>query len=265
MKKLALVMTALLFMCFLQAQQLQNGNLIGVHAMKITLNPGVTMDQLIQFYNDKYIPAFEESHPGWHMRIAKSLRGNVPKDNLGFIHIFDNEQTRNKYFDSEGTMTEYGQAAGKSMESLANEVNKLGSAESVYTDWVVTGGDTPLPVHQLTKGNMFCTHCMKVNLQPGKTMEDYVKAVNEIESPSWGKVMPNWHMYALKRIRGEAPEGSLGVIYIVDSENDRNKYFDGENTNEEFARISEKMKDVESQMDKVGSAERLSYTDWIIL
>lgn len=265
MKKLALATIALLFMCFLQAQQLQNGNLIGVHTLKMHLNPGVTMDQFIQFYTEKYIPVYEASFPGWHLRLVKSLRGNVPKDNLGLVFIIDSEQTRDKYYNPDGTANDLNKTATEKLKSVNEEMDKYGSAETVYTDWVVTGGNTPLPVHQLTKGNMFCTHCIKVNLQPGKTVDDYIKTVNEVESPQWGKEMPNWHMYLLKRVRGEAPEGSMGAIYIVDSENDRDKYFDGENTNAEFAKLSEKMKGVEDEVDKVGKTETLSYTDWIIL
>lgn len=265
MKKLALVTTALLFVCFLQGQQLQNGNLIGVHALKMTLNPGVTMDQFIQFYTEKFIPAYESAYPGWHLRLARSLRGNVPKDNLGLIFIIDSEQTRDKYYNPDGTENELSTAANEKLKSVNDELMKYGSGNSIYTDWVLTAGNTPLPVHELTKGNMFCTHCVKVNLQQGKTMDDYIKAVNEIESPSWGKAMPNWHMYTLKRVRGEAPEGSLGMIYIADSENDRDKYFDGEKTNAEFAKINEKMKDINEEMAKVGNNETIMYTDWIIL
>lgn len=253
-------------MSFLQAQQLEKGNLVGVHTVTLSPNPGISTDQFINFYIIKYIPAFEATHPGWHMLLTKSIRGNVPKDKLGMIMIIDSEQTRDKYYNPDGTSSEQGKAAAEKMKALDEEAAGYGTMETNYTDWVLTSGNTPLPVHKLGRGNLFSTHCVKVNLQPGKTFDNYISAVNEKECPQLSKVDPTWHLYLLKRVRGEDPEGSIGLFYIIDTEKDRDKYFNGDDSESEaMKQASEKMSGVNELVSKIGDREESSYTDWIIL
>ena len=57
------------------AQELKKGNLVGTHHMTVKLEPGVTMDQFVDSYNKKDIPAAEKSRPGWPGRQPENGAG----------------------------------------------------------------------------------------------------------------------------------------------------------------------------------------------
>jgi len=64
MKKLVFITAMILLSGFSFGQCLQKGNLIGTHVMTVTLQPKVTMEQFIAFYNSKVIPEFNKREPG---------------------------------------------------------------------------------------------------------------------------------------------------------------------------------------------------------
>ena len=65
MKKLILFTALVCIMGIAYGQNLQKGNLIGVHNMTITPNPGVTVEQVLSYMINTYIPAAEKSRPEW--------------------------------------------------------------------------------------------------------------------------------------------------------------------------------------------------------
>src|SRR5205085_394274 len=46
------------------AQGLERGNLIGTHVVTVTLKPGATMDQFVNFYVHEVLPEYEKHWPG---------------------------------------------------------------------------------------------------------------------------------------------------------------------------------------------------------
>lgn len=48
----------------LSAQTLKKGSVVAMSTFTVTLKPNVTMDQFIDFYNNKYIPANDKAYPG---------------------------------------------------------------------------------------------------------------------------------------------------------------------------------------------------------
>ena len=49
----------------LSAQTLKKGAVVAVSTWEITLNPDVSMNQFLDFYNNKYIPEFEKELSGF--------------------------------------------------------------------------------------------------------------------------------------------------------------------------------------------------------
>ena len=136
MKKLILI-TALVFVIGISyGQSLEKGNLVGVHTLTITLNPGVTMEQVISYLINSYIPASEKARPEWKYYITKGVRGENNNE-IGMIAVVRSEKDRDKYFNADGTIGELGLKANEKIKAYNEELNKLCTWTSKYTDWVI--------------------------------------------------------------------------------------------------------------------------------
>ena len=110
MKKLIITTILLCITQIVLGQTLQKGNLVGVHVIYIELNPGVTMAEFQKFHTDVLIPEYEKNYPGWQLFLAKGIRGEN-QNTYGWIIIVESEEIRNKYYNDDGSITEFGQAA----------------------------------------------------------------------------------------------------------------------------------------------------------
>lgn len=136
MKKILGVIALLLFAGIAFGQTLQDGNLVGVHVLKVELKPGVTMDQYITFFNEKTKPAWEKADKGMKIYPMKAIRGEN-KDEVGMIVIFKDEAARDKHYNEDGSLSEYGQKIQNEIATVTAEAEKLGTWSSTYTDWIV--------------------------------------------------------------------------------------------------------------------------------
>ena len=75
MRKLFVITALLLFAGIAFGQTLNKGSMIGVHPMTITLESGVTMDQFLDFFTNKWIPEVEKLFDGWKGIIVKGNKG----------------------------------------------------------------------------------------------------------------------------------------------------------------------------------------------
>jgi len=136
MKKLLFAAAFLLFAGIAFGQSLQNGNLVGVHVMKVELKPGATMDQYIEFFNEKLKPAWEKAEPSMQISPMKAIRGEN-KNEFGMIVIYKDEAARDKYYNEDGSPSEYGNKVMEKVAPVTLEGEKLGTWTSTYTDWIV--------------------------------------------------------------------------------------------------------------------------------
>jgi hypothetical protein len=74
------------------------------------------------------------------------------------------------------------------------------------------------------KGSLLGVHILAPNLKEGVTMQDYANFYMNKWIPEVEKAFPGVKAYLLKSVRGEDSSG-MGVIYIFNSEADRNKYW----------------------------------------
>lgn len=136
MKKLMIVTALLLFSGIAFGQALQKGSLIGVHVMKVELKPGVTMDQYMNFFNEKTKPAWEKADKDMEVFPLKAIRGENENE-LGMIVIYKDEAARNKYYNEDGSLSEIGNKLMEKVAPVNAEAEKLGTWSSTYTDWIV--------------------------------------------------------------------------------------------------------------------------------
>ncbi len=135
MKKLIVVVALILFTGITFGQKLKKGNVIGTHSLTIELNPGVTMEQFLDFQLKTVIPEFEKHYRGWKFYLSKGIRGQN-KNSYGWIIVIESEEARDKYYNDE-TPNELGKAADEKLMPVLEESEKLGKVTRKYTDWLV--------------------------------------------------------------------------------------------------------------------------------
>lgn len=118
------------------SQTLQKGSLLGLHYGYVNLNPDVTMNQFKTFYISTVIPDIEKNMPGVKVIVAKGLRGEN-ENAFAVMYLFDSEATRNKYFGSEGAVTDAGKSAMEKTQATSDKLSKMGTMTTKYTDWLI--------------------------------------------------------------------------------------------------------------------------------
>jgi hypothetical protein len=137
MKKLILLIAIAFFAITVFAQPVKKGNLVGVHVVTIELKPGVTMEQFKDFLVNKYLPEVNKTDPNWQIFMAEGIRGENANQ-IGFIHIIKSTKDRDKYYNEDGTENEkMVEPRMKKIQPVIDEMVKLGSFTTKYTDWVI--------------------------------------------------------------------------------------------------------------------------------
>jgi hypothetical protein len=136
MRKLVFTTVLILMAGMTYGQTLQKGTLIGTHVMQVTFQPGVSMEKFIEFYSKKFIPEYEKNRIGWKIYLVKSIRGEI-KDSFGLIMIIKSEKDRDKYYNPDGSLSQLGITVEKNYKPVVNEMNKLGTLSTTFTDWIV--------------------------------------------------------------------------------------------------------------------------------
>jgi hypothetical protein len=138
MRKLMLVFPLLLLTGLAYGQEIKKGNLVGVHIFSdIKLAPGVTMEQFVNAFNAKLIPAFEKAKKGWKCYPIKRIRGEKSAT-YGVMIVVPSEKERDKYYNADGSDNDLEKAIKKSLEPVDKELAKFGTQfNDRYIDWLV--------------------------------------------------------------------------------------------------------------------------------
>ena len=94
------------------------------------------MEQFLEFYKSKLIPEMEKNQIGWKYLLVKSIRGDI-KNSFGMIIVIQSEKDRDKYFNADGSYTELGNSLMAKYKPITDELKKLGTMTTTYTDWVI--------------------------------------------------------------------------------------------------------------------------------
>jgi hypothetical protein len=135
MKRLIVITALILLAGFTFGQKLQKGNLVGMHVLTIDLED-ITMNQFLDFYSSQLIPKLEKNAPGWKAHLVKGIRGEN-ENSFGLIWVIESDEVRNKYYNEDGSPTELGISIQENVQPIVDELNKLGTMTSEYTDWLV--------------------------------------------------------------------------------------------------------------------------------
>ena len=115
----------------------------------------------------------------------------------------------------------------------------------------------------LQKGNLVGVHHVTINLDPDVTMNQFMNFYVNKVIPEVEKQFTGWKGYVVKGIRGENIN-SFGVIWIVETEEDRNKYYNADGSNTDLGNAAgEKLQPTMDKLNKLGTSTT-KYTDWIV-
>jgi len=137
MKKILFIIAALFSANLTFAQQLQKGNLFGVHVITVQLKPNATMEQFTTFFVNQVLPEFEKHWDGLKGYLLKSARGEY-KNSFAITWMFKTEAIRNKYFNADDTPNDLEKAAWEKVKPIQKELEKYGTYTVKYMDdWIV--------------------------------------------------------------------------------------------------------------------------------
>jgi hypothetical protein len=137
MKKLFVIAVIVLLTGTVYSQILKKDVVIAVSTYTITLQPGVTMEQYVDFLMKKYIPEYEKNFPGSKMYVLHGDRGEK-KDQIGFMWSFESVKVRDKYYPTESDFSDAAQLAWGKMDAISTEEGKYAvNSSRVFTDWVI--------------------------------------------------------------------------------------------------------------------------------
>lgn len=116
----------------------------------------------------------------------------------------------------------------------------------------------------LPKGTLIGTHIMKINLNPGVSMEEFIQCLTGKYLPEMNKLDPDWQVYLVKGVRGTVNADAYGMIHVIKSEQVRSKYINPDGSRTELQKSeSGKLKPVTDELSKFGTYT-YEYTDWIV-
>jgi hypothetical protein len=120
----------------LSAQKLdQNRKNVVIDAYIVTLRPGVTMDQYVDFLKTKVVSEYDKNFPGSKMTIG-SPDSWRKKNQYCFLYSFDSVKEFNKYITKGTEMSDELKAARATMESVKQEGSKyILDSRRVEVDW----------------------------------------------------------------------------------------------------------------------------------
>jgi hypothetical protein len=107
--------------------------------MTITLKPDVTMDQFLDAVKNKWITEAEKHFDGWKGIIVKGNKGEHMIE-YGLVWYIESMKAYNKFFNNDGSQTDEGKAVIEKLQPVEDELEKLGTWTSTYTDWVIQWG-----------------------------------------------------------------------------------------------------------------------------
>ena len=123
-----------------KGQTIQKGNMVGIRTITVELKPNVTMEQVIDFYNTRWIPDADK-YFGWKFSIGKCLRGTDCAENkLRLIVHFKTEAERDKYFKmAEGgrDLNELGAKVWAQFAPTNDALLQLATIKEEWADWVI--------------------------------------------------------------------------------------------------------------------------------
>jgi hypothetical protein len=94
------------------------------------------MDQYLDFFTNKWIPEMEKNFDGWKGVLVKGNKGGHVNE-YGIVWYIESMEHYYKYFNKDGSQTDENEALNEKTQPIIDELEKLGTQTSKFTDWVI--------------------------------------------------------------------------------------------------------------------------------
>ena len=135
MKKLVIITALVLFAGVAFGQTIEKGDVIGIHAWTLKLNPDVTMNQFLELWENTAVPAMKKAIPEQTPFLLKGIGANNKFEYAGLYYYNSIEDFR-KYWKEDGP-TEKGAAVMQTYGPILEEISKLGEFTYTAKDWII--------------------------------------------------------------------------------------------------------------------------------
>ena len=113
----------------------QNGGILVFDSYMVTLRPGVTMDQYLDFLKTKYVSEYDKNFPGSSVKIVSPDMW-LKKNQYSFFYNFESTKGWYKYYPNGKEMSAECKAAWEKMKSVKQEESKyILDSKRVDTEW----------------------------------------------------------------------------------------------------------------------------------
>ncbi|MGK7389451.1 MAG: hypothetical protein ACNS60_03845 [Candidatus Cyclobacteriaceae bacterium M2_1C_046] len=129
----------ILFTCVsieITAQKMPADGFVRIQKIDVTLEPGKSMEEFINFYNSTVLKAYKKNIPEVDFYIVKAIRGK-DKGQLGILWYSNDQKIWYKYHMEDGSYTDVGKKAREGLQPAFEELAKIATIKSSSTDWII--------------------------------------------------------------------------------------------------------------------------------
>jgi hypothetical protein len=113
-----------------------SGGSFGLHELSVSLEPGVTMDQFMDFLLTRYIPTVAGHFTGLQLLVLEP-RGAEGENRIAWINYFQSEGARDNYWPEPDIPSETAQQALQRVQPVLFELLELGDWSDDYGVWII--------------------------------------------------------------------------------------------------------------------------------
>jgi hypothetical protein len=136
MKKLMIAIALLLFAGIAFSQTLKVGGTVAIHEWTLKLNPDVTMNQFLEFWEKNLLLEMKKLMPESTPMVLKGTGEDNKYDYAG-LYYYNSLADARKYFKEDGSPTEEGAVIMQNMGPIMMELSKLGEFTWSAKDWII--------------------------------------------------------------------------------------------------------------------------------
>ena len=219
----------------------------------------------------------------WHMPVYGMDMGGIEEVKaaiLGYQSEFDNMKFNADYW-LPGVDTETGKADGSTrVYGTWTSTHVKSGKETILTSYhsfefkegkIISGGDwfdlggmmNAITPQSLNKGSLLGIHTLNVKLKKGVTLEQFKTYYTNTLIPAYENAFKGASLSLADGLRG-ADKGRLGMVWIFDSSDVRDLYFDKNGMSTELNQeLTASLKTVDDGLAELGTWTS-KYTDWSI-
>lgn len=136
MRKVLIVAALLLSAGIVYGQTLQENKVVSIHMWTLKLNPNVTMNQFLKFWEDNLIPLTKEVIPEMKPYLIKGIQDHNKYQYAG-LYVWNSIEELRKYFNPDGSPTENAASAVDALTKMQSEIAKYGEFTYTADDYVI--------------------------------------------------------------------------------------------------------------------------------